>query len=465
MAMISAADARLVVQFFEVMQRGFKEDANEGVKNEGTIAFDKLRAVLAKHGLDLSDIPAIQQRHAQNEAAKPTKKTASTSSTATASDQPNVFELIAHVCRGYSDIQAHDYVAAALWILHTHVYDRFQITPRLAVLSPVRGSGKTKMLMLIEKLASNPERHDNITAPSIYRLIDQGTPTLLLDEGDNLGLKIDRVMRSVLNSGHLRGGKITRVIQGEPKAFSTFAPAAVAAIGTLSLPLLHRSIVIRMHRTLRTDLMTTEMMQTPAETKRFEALRRLIVAWAQGAQFDPDPNLPKVLRGRAADNWRVLISIADSFGNEFWSKAAREAAIAFADGYHDEDACVALLFDIRTIFLRPGVDRIKSAALATALHNLEDGAGIWSAWRGESDDQSPHAITPGEIATLLRRFDRNLRPKTLFEQIGSHKTRGKAGRGYYRDQFRPWWKIYCPEGDEDAETDAENVRRLRSKSK
>jgi hypothetical protein len=61
---------------------------------------------------------------------------------------------------------------------------------------------------------------------------------------------------------------------------------------------------------------------------------------------------------------------------------------------------------------------------------MEDGVGIWSAWRGEKDDHSPHPITQGEIATLLRGFDhRKLRAKPLFA-LDSRKTRGKGGRGY-----------------------------------
>ena len=33
-------------------------------------------------------------------------------------------------------------------------------------------------------------------------------------------------------------------------------------------------------------------------------------------QLAPDPAMPKGLRGRAADNWRVLLSIADAYGED-----------------------------------------------------------------------------------------------------------------------------------------------------
>jgi Protein of unknown function (DUF3631) len=152
------------------------------------------------------------------------------------------------------------------------------------------------------------------------------------------------------------------------------------------------------------------------------------MAWAQSVSaFNKAPKLPKILRLRTAGNWCVLLSVADSFGSAYWSKAARDAAVIFAAGYHDEDAAVALLTDIRTIFVRLHADRIKSLNLAQALHQLEDGMGIWSAWCGDNDDQAPHAITQGEIATLLRRFSRTeLRPRPLFD-LGSRNAAASPG--------------------------------------
>jgi hypothetical protein len=42
----------------------------------------------------------------------------------------------------------------------------------------------------------------------------------------------------VFNSEHRKGRKITRYHHGQACSFSTFSPAAVAAIGTLPLPLM-----------------------------------------------------------------------------------------------------------------------------------------------------------------------------------------------------------------------------------
>jgi hypothetical protein len=123
------------------------------------------------------------------------------------------------------------------------------ITPRLALLSPVRGCGKTTLLALIELLVVDPLRTDDISPAAIYHHLDGNPGTcLLVDEADNADLLHNRTLRSVFNSGHRKGGGVTRFSGGWAKRYPTFAPLALAAIGTLPLPLMHRSVLINMQR-------------------------------------------------------------------------------------------------------------------------------------------------------------------------------------------------------------------------
>jgi hypothetical protein len=459
-AKISNADLHRIASLFEMVQRASQENADEHVRNEGINATGVLLRLLAKYGLDLSDVPDIQRQHEQAEAAKAAATTATPTSDPKA---PNALQLVRHLLQEYVDMAPHEYIGTALWILHAHVVDRFQISPRLLNLSPVRKCGKTRVLNCLERLVPNPERHAHISAASLFRILDDGNKTILLDEGDNADLPMDHVKRTVLNDGWQKGGSITRTIKGEQRRFSTYGAVSISAIGILPLPLMRRAVVNRMQRSARTDLKTLEMMVSPAEAQRFEAVRRYAVTWAQNAQFNPDPQLPRILRGSMAeDSWRVLISIADSFQSDYWSKAARDAAIAYTDGFQDEDAPIALLYDTRLIMRRLGVDRIKGAILASELHALEDGMGVWLVFCGMNGNQPPHPITQGDILAMFRRFDLNLVPKPLFDR-GSREDRGKAGRGWYVSQLERWWKIYCPEKDQ--EDEANNVQQLRSKPK
>src|SRR5438067_2414585 len=74
--------------------------------------------------------------------------------------------------------------AITLWDAHTHAVPAFLHTPRLNLSSPKRGCGKTTTLDLIATMTPRPLRTENLTAPVLFRLVDQHQPTLLLDEAD-----------------------------------------------------------------------------------------------------------------------------------------------------------------------------------------------------------------------------------------------------------------------------------------
>jgi hypothetical protein len=415
-----------------------------------------LMRLLAKLSLTLADIPEIKRLHEVYEAAAN-----QTSSAPDTGPEPHALEVVHRLLWDWTDVQPHEYVAFTLWILHLHVFGHFGITPRLALLSPVPGCGKTNLLKLIQRLAPNATRFANVTAAALFRAIDDGLGTALIDEGDQANLKLDSVMRTLLHDGYDREGVISRTLKGAVREFSIFAPIAIAAIGQpLSPAHLSRSIVANMHWSKRTNLKTKEDFERPEEKNLHEKVRQIIVRWVHSnPDFNKDPELPRILRLRPRDNWKVLISIADSFNDPYWSKAARDAAVAFSAGYHDANACVDLLIDTRTVFTRLNIDRIKSLDLCHRLHELEDGVGVWTAWCGDNDDRPPHNITQGEVATLYRRFDRvGLRPRPLYD-LGSKSHGGVAGRGYYYKQLEPWFELYCPQ-DHTAE-----VHQLQPKDK
>jgi len=213
----------------------------------------------------------------------------------------------------------------------------------------------------------------------------------------------------------------------------------VAAIGTLPLPVMHRSIVIRMERhDGRQDLKRLD--KDDADTKAdLDIAYRMIFAWAREAELNPDPPMPAQLRNRQADNWRPLIAIADAFGVD-WATRAREAAIIFAAEYQDEDAAVVLLRDIRGIFDERGVDRLPSKTIVDHLNHADDA--MWSEWRGIGGNQQPRKLSQGEVAQLLAPFQ--IRPKTI--RLLSVASGKPTVKGYYRTQFEAAWRSYCENG-------------------
>jgi hypothetical protein len=187
----------------------------------------------------------------------------------------------------------------------------------------------------------------------------------------------------------------------------------------------------------------------PDETDpAFAAARAEIQKWASICSLARDPESP--VTNRAADNWRVLLAIADDLGHR---EEARSAAVALAADRPYEDPAVVLLTDIRTVFLARAADRISSAALINALVALEDG--LWSEWRGARDDRLPRKLTQAELAGLLRPF--GIRPRAIWpvpRRAGDH-----SSRGYLRSQFEDAWRRYCPSAD--TPTQAGKVKYLR----
>src|SRR5215472_6535266 len=195
-----------------------------------------------------------------------------------------VLDVVHFMLKEYVMMEPHEFVAVACWVVHTHVYDRFMVTPRLVPMSPVRSCGKTTLLDVMSLMVARSEKTDNITAAAIYMAVHEDRCTLLIDEADNLELSAKGALRAVLNSGYRKGGSIMRVMGKRRKRFSTFAPVAVASIGALTLPLMSRSIVIPM---VRHDGARSLKRFDSADTADLNATYGHTVAWARRITLNP----------------------------------------------------------------------------------------------------------------------------------------------------------------------------------
>jgi len=401
--------------------------------NEAANAREKLVTLLTKHGLSWNDIPLCV---AEADAADISKaaKGAAPSGTSGLGPEVNALDLVLRLIELHFSMTPEEMLVAALWALHCRVFDHFDHTPRLVVFSPASGCGKSMLLHFLELLVSDPYFSDNVTAAAVYDELARGPRTLLLDEGDNLGLLQDRKLRVVFNSGHHRSGAISRYVGGRSRRYSLFAPLAMAAIeAKLPLPLLHRSITINMQRASAPALKRLDF-----NDPSFPAAREQIRRWAATCGLNHDPKLP--FHNRNADNWRVLFAIADDLGH---GEDARAAAHVLMLDRPEEDPGVVALIHIRTIFLSLGVDRIASKALIEALHALDDDNSMWNEWRGRNDDRPPHKLTQNELSQLLRPF--KIKPRTIWP--ANRGPGSKSYRGYMQSWFEKAWAAYCPQAD------------------
>jgi len=325
----------------------------------------------------------------------------------------------------------------ALWALYSYGFDRFFISPRLAIRSPERRCGKSTLLRILAFLCNRVLLVANISAASLFRVVEAERPTLLLDEFDSFGTDNEGI-RNVVNSGHAKDGCVVRCDgdDNEPRRFSTWSPVALASIGKIADTLEDRSIIVMMQRKAPGERFDRLRGDRPDQ---FDELRRRAARWVLDARWkleNADHDAPPFLNDRAADNWRPLLAIADAAGKD-WPQRARDACKAItgaaAEEGEQESTRTALLRDIRIAFNESRAKEMTSADLCDAL--AADDGGLWAAC-GKADKP----ITPVHVARLLRPF--RIRPKNV-RQAGNG-----VRKSYLREAFTDAWARYLPpEGD------------------
>jgi putative DNA primase/helicase len=311
-----------------------------------------------------------------------------------------------------------------LWVLHAWTMDAGDVSPLLVLVSPTKRCGKTSVLIVLYFLTPRSELSSNLTAPALFRYIEDVRPTLLIDEADSF-VKDNEELRGILNSGHTKAAaNVIRNVDHKARRFSTWAPKAIATIGTLADTLEDRAVVVRLQR--KSPGATVERLPR-RDNADFALLRSQAARWASDnfdKLADPDPKMPN-LNDRAADNWRPLLAIADLAGGT-WPEEARRAACLLS-GEEQEDAIgVELLRDIRFAF--GDDDVIRSSDLVGKL--TADPERPWAEWkhgRPLTQKQLAGLLAPFHIITLT------VRPPGLTD-----------GKGYRRIDFEEAWAAYCP---------------------
>jgi hypothetical protein len=289
--------------------------------------------------------------------------------------------------------------------------------------------------MLVGAVASRAMLAANISASSVYRAVEEGQPTLLIDEADTF-LPDNEELRGVLNAGYMRGGQAIRSVgeDHEPRIFSCWCPMAIATLRNLPDTIEDRSVAIALVRRrksekverLRADRLT---LLTPLASK---AQR-----WADDnikALEIADPKIPNELNDRAADCWRILLAIADRAGGD-WPERAPAAAVKLALANADtETALTRLLGDILDLFDAAKAikgDELFSEEIVRELAKIEDRP--WAEW---GKQRKP--ITKVQLARLLGPL--NIRPANIRRVVAPG--RNLEAKGYNREQFTDAFERY-----------------------
>jgi hypothetical protein len=326
----------------------------------------------------------------------------------------------------------------ALWGLATHLFDCFDAFPYLAITSPTKRCGKTRVAELLEMVCLNPLRAVGISVAALFRTIEAKKPTLIIDEAESLRGKGERAeaLREILNAGYRKGQTVIRCVGGNGKdyktrEFETFCPKALVLIGSLPDTLADRSIPVEMRRRtteplerFRFDRAKRETRSLVASVKQWAKAHRAAVArWYHANDLS-------CLEDREAELWLPLFAVCAVLAPERLAEleaiALRLAGAKAAS--EPSDLGIKLLADIRDVFDEVSEDRLRTEVLVFNLN--AHGESPWPAWNHGK------GLNPYNLGRLLAPF--NIRPGTI--RFSDDET----AKGYYRDDFTDAWACYLP---------------------
>lgn len=328
-------------------------------------------------------------------------------------------------------------VVCALWVMHTHLSERFQATPYLEISAATKRSGKTTLLETLGMLCRNPQLFATVRVLTVCRMIEgfNGMITCGFDEAERLSSSSIGDTRSMLATGY-RQGQYHAVTVGKGFAkFPVFCPKMFALIGNLTPVLRDRSIPIYLDRAKPERSLSAEHTSATAEAENMVAVMRGYFATVQRLNI----TVPMWLDGREQEIWTPIFSIAQALDLHKSTldmltaasvdmgqlKTAPARVWHSAQDEQDADergAAERVLADLLTV-LREGEPAIFSAVAVDRLKAIHTSP--WRTYKGTGLD----ALT---LAALLTRY--GLQPAVV--QMGKGRKGREVARGYKTADIR-----------------------------
>jgi len=317
----------------------------------------------------------------------------------------------------------------ALWDVGTYFYPLFEAFPYIGLMGP-KGSGKTKTLGINARLAFNARVSSNMSAASLFRVIQATRGMLGIDEAERLSNPKDPVaadLRLLLNAGYKQGSPAIRCEGDDHRVveFEVYGPKIIASIRGLEDVLEARCILVNMLRTAgpKGNLVVSECGEDWGGVRHglycfalqhFAGVRD---RYLDGAGADD-------LSNRQAELWRPLLAIAaylDDCGadgllalvQEYARCKAAQAEISNLDDWRT--AVVLALYKLATIGKTQVMPKEVRGAMIDFM-DVDDHARVTSQWVGyrlrefgfqreRTRKGSTYIIAQAGILDILQRYD------------------------------------------------------------
>jgi putative DNA primase/helicase len=214
---------------------------------------------------------------------------------------------------------------------------------------------------------------------------------------------------------------------GHVNQFDVFCPKVLSGIDLLAhlKPATRtRCITINLLPKLAHEQVTS--FHDADDDKNFPTLRSKLLRWATDNMAtikQAKPAMPKEYTNRLADNFRLMLAIAELAGGD-WPKRARAAALKLTPEERPSPGS-RLLADMRELFAQHG-KMLASTQVVTLLVSNDEGE--WANYRGRP-------INKYEVAQLLKPY--GIKPDLIY-------LRGQHVRGYKSEWFEIAFAHYLP---------------------
>lgn len=297
----------------------------------------------------------------------------------------------------HPDESTHD--LAALWAAHTHAMDAWRATPRLYVVAPEPGCGKTTQAELLKFASHNGLRVGTTSTAGLFNIAT--TNTVFLDETDNLFTTHPerRVLQAVINDGYAAGGFVLRKA-GPIPVYGALAFAGIET-GTMPEPTRQRCIPIQMRIGEPAEFFD------PLDHGEYNTELQLRLSHQAYEYIKPSQV------NRMTQIWSPLFSVAAAAGQDWPERAQRAFEAHQWRAEHNEQK--AVLAATRDYFSQAHSDRVSSSRLAAFV---------------TADDLLP-AISPKSLAGRMKGYG-----------VTPRKTNGTMT--YYKSDLEPVWREWLP---------------------
>jgi hypothetical protein len=355
--------------------------------------------------------------------------------------QPNVIDGAENLIRRFGILPDAAYLPLGIWGVAGYVSDAFDAFPYVALLSPAKRCGKTRILEVLELFCAKPQRVTTVSSASLFRMMGDA-PTLLFDEVEALRNSkpsdTNQAILAILNAGHRKGATVTRCEppNWEVRHFPVYGPKAFAAIGALPDTLADRSICITMQR--KTPSQVVDRFLQGRARADAGPLRELLTEWAEICResvrvaYEAMDDL-KFLSDRDADLWMPLFAVCTVAAPERLEEL-RQCAVVLsgvkAAGDVEDSLPLKLLADVQKVWPE-GAAHIATASLLNALKVI-----------GESPWAEPE-LTARRLSVMLRPF--GAEPRQI-------RTGSGTAKGYLKSSLNEAFSRYLPPNGASPET-------------